>query len=266
MTTLYIGAAGTLLFLIPAILSFANKRFKTFVSFWKYPFFILPLVVFAWILSTQLYIPFKGNGCTYATNQSLIRPEKFSNHKKSGILMLFIDGFGDCQVSVTMKNGKIYAGNSLNNVFAIVLPSGYGQINNIQLDGRKYDIPGKMDFTINPGKLIYIGTIARSKDFLSFLPDMACKTADFTYKAPTATHLSLLKNWSNSNQLMLTPSIKDKLTKLQDNYIAASQFNGLQIGYLPFISVSLKGKTQDMTPNEIIKDYKDYEFLLKTTK
>jgi len=262
MTSLYIGAVGALLFLILTIFSFANKRFRLSISFWKYPAFILPLIVFTWIMATKLYIPFMGNGCSYADAQNLIESKSFSASKKSGILMFFIDGFADCHVAVKMNSGKIYSAKSLNGVFAIVLPSDSGLVKTILVGERGDTISSGMKFAINPGKLTYIGTFANPKGIALLLPGIAAKTANFTYKAPTNTHLSLLKDWHNANRLILTSTLIDKLTELQKNYQSVSQFIGLKFGYLPFTSTSLNGQSQAITPDEIIKDYKDYEFLL----
>jgi len=261
MTTLYIGAIGTLVFLIPTIFSFLNKRFKKLISFWKYPLFIVPLLVFAWILSTKLYIPFKTNGCSYAENESLLQSESFSANKKSGILMFYLDGFKDCRVFISMKNGKNYEASSLNSVFALVLPADSGQINSILVG--KDSLPSGMTFTIHPGKLTYLGTIIAPTGVVMFIPSMACNAADMTFKAPTSVHRDILKDWAKSDRLRVTPIIKERLTQLQNNYRATSQLVGIQFGYLPLISTSLKGVVKQMTPDEVIKEYKDYEFMVK---
>jgi len=261
MTTLYIGLIGTLVFLIPTIFSFLNKRFKKLVSFWKYPLFILPLLIFACILSTKLYIPFKTNGCSYAENENLLEAESFSTNKKSGILLFYLEGFKDCRVSISMKNGKKYEASSLYSVFAIVLPADSGQINSILVG--KDSLPSGMTFTIQPGKLTYLGTIVAPTDVMMFIPSMACKAADMTFKAPTNVHREILKDWAVSNRLLVTTIIKERLTELQNNYHTSSQLMGIQFGYLPLTSTSLKGVEKQMTPDEVIKEYRDYGFMLK---
>jgi len=263
MTTFLIGLAGTLIFLALAIISFVNKRFGSFLSFWKYPLFLLPLIVFFWILSTHLYIPFKGNGCSYTDCQDLVEPEHFSANKKSGILLAFIDGFGDCQVNVSMKNGKTYSAKSLNNVFAMVLPAGSGQINEILVGEQGDTLSGEIKFDIKPGNLTYIGSFMSPGGFALLIPVLACKNADYSYKAPTIGQRNILKSWADTDRLVLTSSINNRLKELMDNHNAATQIIGLQFGYLPFNSTSLKGNVKTMTPDEVMKEYKEYEFLCR---
>jgi hypothetical protein len=263
MTTFYVSTVGTIFFLVLTIFSFFNKRFGLFVSNWKYPLFVFPLIAFLYILSTQLYIPFKGNGCSYAERQDFIQPDNFSPDKESGILLLFINGFGNCRVTVTMDNKKVYSGESFNNIFAIVLPSDSGKVDEILMSDKVSRIPGKMRFVINPGKLTYIGSINNSKGLLGLLmPGVACKSADVTYDTFSDSLSTILTSWAHFNRLILTSSIKKQLSELRNNYIAASQFAGLQFGYLPFISTSINGKVQTMAPDEVIKQYKKYEFLV----
>ena len=264
MTALYIATTGVVFFLILTILSFFNQRVGTFISATKYPFFILPLIAFVWILSAYLYIPFKGNGCSYAERQDFIQPENFSASKKSGILLLPIDGFGSCRVTVTMNNGKTYSAESFNNIFAIVLPADSGKVNEILMGDKMSTIPVEIKFVINPGKLTYVGSVQNPKGLISLLlPAMVSKTANLTYETSSDSLRMLLVNWAKTNRLVLTSSINDRLAELQSNYNSACQFVGIQFGYMPFISKSLNGRTQTMSPDEVVKQYKKYAFLVK---
>jgi len=262
MTTLYIGLAGTVIFLIFTILSYTTKLLGKFVTDTRFSWFILPLVCFSWVLSAKLYIPLKSSGCSYADRQDFIESENFSADKKSGILLFFINGFGDCQASVTMNNGKSYSTKSLNDIFAIVLPADSGQVNNI-IVGDKDTLYSNLKFTIKPGKLTYVGSFISPKGLAQLLPGFACKAANYTYETPSDGFLSLLESWAKADRLMLTPSINDRIAKLQDYYKGTSLITGLQFGYLPFNSTSLNGKEQSMTPDEVMKQYKQYGFMLK---
>jgi hypothetical protein len=264
MVALYIAAAGTVFFLILTILSFVNKRFGAFASTSKFPLFILPLIAFVWILSAYLYIPFKGNGCSYSERQDFIKPEDFSVSKKSGILLLPINGFGDCKVTIIMSSGKTYSAESFNNIFAIVLPADSGKVSEILLGDNVSRISSGMKFVINPGKLTYIGSINNPKGLLGLLlPEMACKTANLTYETFSDGLRLLLENWARANRLVLTSSINDRLAELQSNYKNACQLVGIQFGYIPFTCKSLNGITQTLTPEEVVKQYKMYAFLVQ---
>lgn len=263
MSALYIATAGTVFFLVITILSFVNKPFRTFASATKFPLFILPLITFVWILSAYLYIPFKGNGCSYSERQDFIKPENFSVSKKSGILLLPINGFGDCRVTITMSSGKTYSAESFNNIFAIVLPADSGKVNQILLGDNVSRIPSGMKFVINPGKLTYIGSINNPKGLFGLLlPDLACKAANLTYETSSDDLRILLENWAKTNRLVLTSSIIERLTELQSNYKTACQLVGIQFGYIPFTNTSLNGITRTLTPEEVVKQYKMYAFLV----
>lgn len=267
MTALFIAAAGTAFFLILNILFFVNKRFGSFVFASKFPLILLPLIAFVWILSAYLYIPFKGSGCSYADRQDFIQPGNFSVSKKSGILLLPIDGFGDCRVTVTMKNGRIYSAESFDNIFAIVLPADSGQVSEILLGDNLSKITSGMKFVINPGKLTYIGSINNPKGLFGLLlPDLACKAANLTYETSSESLRMLLENWGKSNRLVLTSSINNRLAELQYNYNTACQLVGIQFGYMPFTSTSLNGKVRTMTQSEVVKQYKQYAFLVNSIK
>lgn len=264
MIALYFAASGTVFFLILTILSFFNKRFGFFVSASKHPLFILPLIAFFWMLSFYLYIPFMGVGCSYAERQDLIQPENFSSSRKSGILLLPIEGFGDCRVTVTMNNGKTYSAESYNNIFALVLPAGSGKVREILMSDNVSKIQSGIKFVINSGKLTYVGSIHNPKGLISLLlPGMACKAADLTYETSSDSLRMLLGEWVKSNRLVLTAPIKDRLAQLQRDYNSACKFVGIRFGYIPFISTSLDGKVQTMAPDEVEKQYKKYEFLTK---
>jgi len=262
MTALYVGAAGTILFLTLIILTFTNKRFGTWISFWKYPALFLPLIISGWILITHLYIPFKGDGCSFAENKDIIQPENFSANKKSGILMFYLDGFEDCQVSIEMNNGKKYTAQSLNNIFAIILPADRGRVKDILVGASKDTIPSGMKFSISPGKLTYLGSIIGPKGFALFIPALATKSADYTYKTPDEAQRELLKKWAKEDRFMLTTPIRESLKQLIKNNESASLMVGMTFGYMPFNSTSLNGKTRTMTPDEVKKEYQDYQFMI----
>jgi len=262
MTALYVGAAGTLIFLTLIILTFTNKRFGTWISFWKYPAFYLPFIVCGWMLVTHLYIPLKGVGCSFAVNKDIIQPENVSANKKSGVLMFYLDGFEDCTVAIEMNNGKKYTAKSLNNIFAIILPSDSGRVKEILVGAKKDTIPSGINFLIRPGKLTYLGSFIGPKGFALFIPALATKSADYTYKTPGIAQLELLKKWAINNRLTVIDPIREHLKELQRNHDSASQMVGMQFGYLPFNSTSLNGKTSTMTPDEVKKEYQDYQFMI----
>ncbi|MDP4278386.1 MAG: hypothetical protein Q8914_12245 [Bacteroidota bacterium] len=264
MTTLYIGAAGTLIFLVLTIVSFVHKRMSATVKYWKYPLFLLPLLVFGGILSTKLYIPFMGVGCSYAENNSLLRPDRSPSHHQAGLLLLFLDGYEDGTVSVRLSDGKTYSAKSQDGVFAMMLPVDSGRIKEI-LPGEKGDtIAGGMPFTIQPGKLTYIGTFSCPNDFtIRFIPGMAGKSVITTFRVRHSSQLDILRSWSQAGRLVLTPAICNKLDELQTSNKTASRFSGLEVGYLPFTSTSLNGKIQQLSPAEVVKEYETYKFLFK---
>lgn len=262
MTALYVGAAGTLIFLTLIILTFSNKRFGTWISFWKYPALFLPLVVSAWILIAHLYIPFKGVGCSFAENKDIIQPENVSVNKKSGVFMFYLDGFEDCTVAIEMNNGKKYTAKSFNNIFAIILPADSGRVKDILVGAKKDTIPSDIHFLITPGKLTYVGSFIGPKGFALFIPTLATKSAIYTYKTPGDAQRELLKKWATGDRLSLIGPIREGLNELLKNNQTASLMVGMQFGYMPFNSISLNGKTSTLTPDEVKKEYRDYQFMI----
>lgn len=263
MTAFYLGVAGTLLSLALLFFCLKNKRLNALLSFWKYPICLLPTAVFAGLLVTHLYVPLKGNGCSYADNQKLVDASGFSADRESGILMFFLENFENCQVNVKMENGRTYSGKTLNNVFALVLPADSGRVESILVGEGKDSIQVRSNFCIKPGQLSYLGTIQGPEGFAMLIPALACKSADITYQTSNPAHREWLKSWAIDHRLHLSPAILECLARLQYNYQSASRFVGVQYGYLPFTSASLKGKPRSQSPEEVVREYKDYEFLFK---
>jgi len=262
MNTLYIGLAGTVIFLLLTVLSYSSKKLAKCVTATNFSWFILPMVFFSYILSLKFYILFKDAGCSYKERQDFIEPSHFQAQKKTGILLFYINGFGNCQATVTMNSGKTYSTESLSDVFAIVLPADSGKVDNIVVDGKD-TLYSDLRFAIKPGKLTYAGSFTSPKDFTQFIPSLASKSANFGYETPSEASRSRLRSWAGEGRLVLTADIRGRVSALQESYQGISKMVGLQLGYLPFTSKSLNGKVKSMTPEEVKKQYQLYEFMVK---